>query len=99
MKVPKYVAYFIYIYSNNPKHLHCLGDLVCANWHIQEIVALAIEAAVKQKAWDFRWEIAIKMASNKPYGVGGVDVTTKLNLQCSNDSKFLYNNNVITERS
>ena len=36
-----------------------------------------------------------EMASDEPHGVYGIDVTTKLNLQCSNDSKFLYDNNVI----
>ena len=35
------------------------------------------------------------MASNDAHGVDGIDVSTKLNLQCSNDSKFLYIDNVI----
>ena len=39
-----------------------------------------------------------EMASDNAHGVDGVDVTTKLNLQCSNDSKFLYDDNVITEK-
>ena len=38
------------------------------------------------------------MASDEPPGVDGNDVTTKLNLQCGNDSKFLYDNNVITRK-
>ena len=38
------------------------------------------------------------MASDEPHGVDGIDVATKLNLHCSNDSKFLYDSNVITEK-
>ena len=38
------------------------------------------------------------MASDEPHGSDGIDVTTKSNLQCSNDSKFLYDNNVITKK-
>ena len=37
------------------------------------------------------------MASDEPHRVDGIDVATKLNLKCSNDNKFLYDNNVITK--
>ena len=38
------------------------------------------------------------MAPGDAHGVDGIDASTNLNFQCSNDSKFLYDNNVITEK-
>ena len=38
------------------------------------------------------------MASDEPPGADGIHIATKLNLQCSNDRTFLYDNNVITEK-
>ena len=38
------------------------------------------------------------MAFDDAHGVDGIDVASKLNLQFSNDSKFLYDNNVTTKK-
>ena len=51
MKVPKYVAYFIYIYSIiQTCLLHCFADLMCVNRCVQEIVDVSDQTAVKTKA-------------------------------------------------